>query len=128
MVKSTRGPGGFTQRQLRVGELVRRGLAEILFQWDSYSETLSPVSITIGEVRMSPDLKKATVFVSPLGGDRMEETVTSLNESRREIRHQLNKKLTLKFSPSLYFVSDPLYDQMDNTRRLFNLDEVKRDL
>ena len=128
MVKSTKGLGGLTQRQLRVGELVRRGLAEILFQWDSYGENMAGVSITVGEVRMSPDLKKATVFVSPLGGQFMEETVTTLNENRREIRHQLNKKLTLKFSPSLHFVPDPLYDQMDNTRRLFNLEEVKRDL
>lgn len=128
MVKSTKGLGGQTQRQLRVGELVRRGLAEILFQWDSYDENMAGVSITVGEVRMSPDLKKATVFVSPLGGKFMEETVTALNENRREIRQQLNKKLTLKFSPSLHFVPDPLYDQMDNTRRLFNLEEVKRDL
>ena len=128
MVRSTKGLGSQTQRQLRVGELVRRGLAEIIFQWESYSEAASSISITVGEVRMSPDLKKATVFVSPLGGKFMEETVASLNESRKEIRHQLNKKLTLKFSPSLHFVSDPLYDQMDNTRKLFNLDEVKRDL
>ncbi len=128
MAKSTKGLGGFSQRQLRVGELVRRGLAEILFEWDTYGESLSRVSITVGEVRMSPDLKKATVFVSPLGGKHMEETVTALNEGRKEIRHQLNKKLTLKFSPSLHFVSDPLYDQMDNTRRLLNLEEVKRDL
>lgn len=128
MVKSTKGLGGLTQRQLRVGELVRRGLAEILFQWDSYDENMAGVSITVGEVRMSPDLKKATVFVSPLGGKFMEETVTALNENRREIRQQLNKKLTLKFSPGLHFVPDPLYDQMDNTRRLFNLEEVKRDL
>ncbi len=128
MARSTKGLGGLTQRQLRVGELVRRGLAEIICQWDSYIEAATQVSITVGEVRMSSDLKKATVYVSPLGGKFMEETVAALNENRKEIRHQLNQKLTLKFSPSLHFVSDPLYDQMDNTRRLFNLEEVKRDL
>ena len=77
---------------------------------------------------MSPDLRRATVYVLPLGGANSEEVVGALNANRSEIRKQLNKSVNLKRSPALTFVSDSLFDQMDDMSRLFNRDDIKRDL
>ncbi len=123
MVTSASRSEGQSQRQLRVGELVRRKLACILSEWDFFDPELPQISVTVGEVRMSTDLKKATVFVIPLGGQHAEQVISSLNASRREIRRLLNKELDLKFSPGLHFVSDPLFDQIERTQRLLQQDK-----
>ncbi len=125
MVKSHSNNSSQSQRQLRIGELVRRQLAQILSVWDFFDPDLSKISITVGEVRMNSDLKKATVFVIPLGGHHTEQVIAALNESRREIRQQLNKRLDLKFSPSLHFVPDPLFDQIENTERLLKEEKAR---
>jgi len=117
-----------SQRQLRVGELVRRGLAELLTDWTPVTETLTPVSVTVGEVRMSPDLRHATVFVLPLGGQNTDDVIEQLNVERRGLHRELRKKLHLKYAPRLTFMADRVFDQMDETRRLLNLTEVRRDL
>ncbi|MCY4260565.1 MAG: 30S ribosome-binding factor RbfA [Rhodobacteraceae bacterium] len=124
--KSTRGQP--TQRQLRVGELVRRGLAELLTDWTFVTETLTSVSVTVGEVRMSSDLKHATIYVLPLGGENTDGVIEQLNAEHREFYRELRKKLHLKYAPRLTFVADRVFDQIDETRRLLNLTEVKRDL
>ena len=77
---------------------------------------------------MSPDLKRATVFVLPLGGQNTEVVLEALNEHRRDIRRKLNRSLRLKFSPALEFVPDPVFDQMDEMRRLLSLESVRQDL
>jgi len=128
MGKRYHGGGMPTQRQLRVGELVRRCLAEVLTSWTPDTDALPQMSVTVGEVRMSADLKHATVFVLPLGGERTEDVIVQLNAERQMMRRSLGKDLHLKFSPSLHFVADRLFDQMDETRRLLNLNEVRRDL
>ncbi len=121
------GPGP-SQRQLRVGELIRRRLSEVLSRGDVHDPDLNTHSITVGEVRASPDLKVATAYVMPLGGLDMDAALEALNRNRSEIRRQVARGLSLKFSPELRFRVDETYDQMDDTRRLFAQDDVRRDL
>ncbi len=121
------GPGP-SQRQLRVGELIRRRLSEVLSRGDVHDPDLNAHSITVGEVRTSPDLKVARAFVMPLGGADLESALQALNRNRAEIRRQVSRGLSLKFSPELRFVADDTYDRMDDTRRMFAQENVKRDL
>lgn len=116
-----------SQRQLRVGELIRRSLAEVLSRGDIHDPDLAHVSITVGEVRTSPDLRTAHVHVTPLGGGNHETVIAALNRNRSELRRAINKAITLKYSPELKFVYDTTFDQMDETRRLFDQPSVKRD-
>jgi ribosome-binding factor A len=120
-----RGP---SQRQLRVAEVIRRAVSDALMRGDVYDEALIGASITVGEVRCSPDLRHATVFVFPLGGQDVEQIIAALNENRREIRHIVTKSISLKYSPELKFLADTSFDQMDATRALFEREEVQRDL
>ncbi len=122
------GASGPSQRQLRVGEVIRRTLSDVLARGDIHDEELSGVSITVGEVRTSPDLKIATVFVLPLGGQDVERIIKALSRNAKELRRQVTKGLALKFSPELRFLADESFDRMDETRRLLNSDEVRRDL
>ena len=121
------GPGP-SQRQLRVGELVRRTLSDVLMRGDIHDPDLNRVSVTVGEVRASPDLKVATAFVLPLGGEGRENLLDLLNRNRSEIRRVLGKKLDLKFTPELRFKLDETFDQLDETRRIFSQETVRRDL
>lgn len=121
------GPGP-SQRQLRVGELIRRRLSEVLARGEIHDPDLSGMSITVGEVRTSPDLKIATAFVMPLGGKGQDAALDALRRNKSEIRRQVAKGLALKFSPELRFAVDETYDRMDETRRLFDQDDVRRDL
>lgn len=121
------GPGP-SQRQLRVGELVRRTLAEVLARGDIHDPELNALSITVGEVRTSPDLKIATAYVLPLGGKRQDEVVSLLARNKSELRRIVGKKLALKFSPDLRFRLDETFDRMDDTRRMFAQDDVRRDV
>ncbi len=123
----SQGPGP-SQRQLRVGELIRRTLSEILAQGDLHDPDLEGVSITVGEVRASPDLKKATAFVLPLGGANREGILAALRRNKPEIRHQIARAMTLKHVPDLKFEIDETFDRMDATRRLFADEKVRRDL
>lgn len=119
---------GPTQRQLRVGELIRRRLSEVLARGEVHDPELGGMSITVGEVRTSPDLKVATAYVLPLGGDQREVALAALNRNRSEIRRQVTKGLALKYAPEIRFVLDETYDRMDDTRRMLSRDDVRRDL
>lgn len=119
---------GPSQRQLRVGELIRRTLADVLNRGDIHDPDLNRMSITVGEVRTSSDLKVATAFVLPLGGQGRDEALQALRNNRHELRHQVAKHLTLKFAPELRFLIDETFDRMDDTRRLLEQDAVRRDL
>lgn len=121
------GPG-LSQRQLRVGELVRRTLSDVLTRGDIHDPDLNRVSVTVGEVRVSPDLKVATAYVSPLGGAGQDKLLDMLHRNRSELRRIVGRKLGLKFTPELRFRLDETYDQLDETRRLFAQDNVRRDL
>ncbi|MEL7100387.1 MAG: 30S ribosome-binding factor RbfA [Pseudomonadota bacterium] len=121
------GPGP-SQRQLRVGELIRRTLAEVLARGDVHDPELNRMSITVGEVRTSPDLKIATAYVLPLGGQGQDEVIGLLARNKSELRRMVGKKLALKFSPDLRFQLDETFDRMDETRRMLSDDVVQRDV
>lgn len=121
------GPGP-TQRQLRVGELIRRTLAQVLAQGDIHDPELNRLSVTVGEVRTSPDLKIATAYVMPLGGQGRDEVVALLARNKHELRRMIGKKVGLKFTPDLRFRLDDTFDRMDETRAMFAQDNVRRDI
>ncbi len=120
------GPGP-SQRQLRVGELIRRTLSEVLARGDVHDPDLNRLSITVGEVRTSPDLRIATAYVLPLGGKGRDEVLKLLARNKGELRRAISKKLALKFAPDLRFQLDQTFDQMDDTRRMLEQDAVRRD-
>ncbi|MCA8883252.1 MAG: 30S ribosome-binding factor RbfA [Rhodobacteraceae bacterium] len=129
MVRNKHHDGaGPSQRQLRVGELIRRTLSDVLLRGDVHDPDLNRMSITVGEVRTSPDLRVATAYVLPLGGHGAEDALAALRRNKHELRRLVNKGLTLKFSPDLRFAIDETFDRMDDTRRLFSSDAVRRDL
>ena len=121
------GPGP-SQRQLRVGELIRRTLSDVLARGDVHDPDLTRMPITVGEVRTSPDLKIATAYVLPLGGEGQDEVLKLLARNKGELRRAVSKKLTLKYAPDLRFQLDETFDRMDDTRRLFAQDVVREDV
>ncbi|AXC49168.1 30S ribosome-binding factor RbfA [Paracoccus suum] len=126
----TRYPHGSgpSQRQLRVGEVVRRRLSEVLARGDIHDPDLNRHSITVGEVRLSSDLKVATAYVLPLLGQLAPEALTDLRRNAGELRHLVGRDLGLKYTPQLRFELDETFDRMDETRRLFEDERVRRDL
>ena len=121
------GPGP-SQRQLRVGELIRRTLSDVLMRGDIHDPELNRLSITVGEVTVSPDLKVATAYVVPLGGGHEDEMFERLKRNKSELRRAVSKNMTLKYAPELRFKLDETFDRLDETRRLFAQDAVRRDL
>ena len=121
------GPGP-SQRQLRVGVLIRRTLSEVLARGDVHDPELNRLSVTVGEVTTSPDLKIATAYVLPLGGEGREDVISLLARNKSELRRIIGKKLALKYAPDLRFRIDETFDRLDETRRLFSQDDVRRDL
>ena len=119
---------GPSQRQLRVGELIRRALSDILMQGTIHDPDLNRISVTVSEVTASPDLKIATAYVCPLGGQGGKDLIALLAKNKSEIRRSISKKLTLKYTPDLRFRIDETFDRMDETRRLFSQERIKRDL
>jgi ribosome-binding factor A len=122
---TTPGP---SQRQLRVGETIRRALADVLMRGALHEPELDGVAITVGEVRCSPDLKIATAFVLPLGGRDAERVLAALERAKGELRRQVTRAVRLKFSPELRFKLDETFDRIDDTRRMLGEDRVRRDL
>lgn len=119
---------GPSQRQLRVSELVRRSLSDVLARGDVHDPDLGRMSITVGEVQCSPDLKYATAFVLPLGGQNKDECLAALRRNKAELRHLVTKGVTLKYAPDLRFEIDETFDRMDDTRRMFSDEHVRQDL
>lgn len=122
---SERGP---SQRQLRAGELVRHALVEILREENLTDPALDGVSVTVTEVRMSPDLRHAVCFVEPLGGQQAEHVVASLNRTARFLRGRLGHAVVLKFTPDLKFVHDESFAEAERMSRLFDDPKVRQDL
>jgi ribosome-binding factor A len=100
----------------------------VLARGDVHDPELNRMSITVGEVRTSPDLKIATAYVLPLGGKGQEEVLKLLARNKGELRRAVGKKLGLKFTPDLRFQLDQTFDQMDDTRRMLSQDAVRRDI
>jgi ribosome-binding factor A len=121
-----RGP---SQRQLRVGELIRRTLSEVLNRGEIHDTDLNAMSITVGEVSCSNDLKVATAYVMPLMGSvPVADAIAALARNKAELRHRVGQALTLKYTPDLRFRPDETFDRLDETRRLFSDPTVQRDL
>lgn len=123
----SQGPGP-SQRQLRVGELIRRRLSEVLSRGEIHDPELNAFSITVAEVQASPDLKVARAYVLPLGGKNGDAALAALLENRHEIRRAVAKGLELKYAPELRFVLDESFDRMDETNRLLSETRVRRDV
>lgn len=108
--------------------MIRRTLSDVLARAEVHDPDLNRFSITVGEVRCSNDLKVATCFVLPLGGEDREGAIAALKRNKGELRHHVSKALTLKYAPDLRFLIDETFDQMDATRRLFANETVRRDV
>ncbi len=121
------GPSG-SHRTLRVGEAIRRRLSEILTRGEIHDPDLTAMSITVGEVRVSPDLRVATAYILPLGGGAAGTALEALRRNKGEIRHQIGKALQIKHTPELRFEFDDTFDRMDATRRMFSDERVQRDI
>ena len=107
-----------SQRQLRVGEMIKQALGMLFIRDEAKLPNLSTKEITVTEVRMSPDLKTAKIFVMPLGGKNAEEIIEKLKEFSFMIRKVLSKKIVMKFLPKLYFVKDDSFDYAEKIENL----------
>jgi ribosome-binding factor A len=120
-------PGG-SQRQLRVGETVRHAVAEILAQGSVHDEDLEGHIVTVPEVRMSPDLKLATVYVMPLGGRDTEVVIAALERNKKFLRGEVARRVNLKFAPDLRFRVDERFDEAERIEKLLRTPAVQKDL
>jgi ribosome-binding factor A len=119
---------GPSQRQLRVGELIRRTLSDTLSRQEIHDPDLNRMSITVGEVRVSPDLRIATVYALPLGGQGKDEAIAALKRNNYELRRAVAKNVLLKNVPELRYQADDTFDRLDESRRLFSDETVQRDI
>ena len=108
----------FSQRQLRVGEMIKQSLGQIFLRGEAKVPTLETNNITVTDVRMSPDLKNARAYVIPLGGKDTEKTVSALTEFSYLIRKVLSKKIDMKFLPRVHFVGDRSFDYAAKIEKL----------
>ena len=129
MNKSNAKAGEPTQRQLRVGEEIRHALAATFMRGDTHILELETSSITVSEVRISPDLKHATAYVITLGGSDVDVVVGKLNEHAGEFRHQVTRQVKhLKYSPKIRFKKDDSFDEAQKINNLLRDPRVQRDL
>jgi ribosome-binding factor A len=119
------GPG---QRQLRVGELVRHALSEMLIRADVHDPVLAAHMVTVPEVRMSPDLRLATIYVMPLGGRDQAEIMAAFERHKKYLRGEISRRINLKFAPEIRFMIDERFDEAARIERLLRSPEVARDL
>ncbi len=120
--------GGASQRQRRVGEQLRHILSQILRSGECRDPVLCEANITVTEVRISPDLRNAAVFVMPLGGTNAGEIVAALGHSAGFLRREVSRELGLRFAPSLVFSLDETFDRADRISAILTRPEVQRDL
>ena len=125
--KKSSSPGG-SQRQLRVGETVRHAVAEILSQGEVHDPDLEGHIITVPEVRMSPDLKLATVYVMPLGGRDIGVVIAALERNKKYLRGEIAHRVNLKFAPEIRFRTDDRFDEAERIEKLLRTPAVQRDL
>jgi ribosome-binding factor A len=121
-------PKGFSQRQLRVGEVLRHALSDILRRSEIRDSDLAGVSVTVTEVKPSPDMRHATVFVEPLGGVNAKTVIAALNRHRGFLRGAMGREIALKFTPELHFVEDVTFAEAERITRLLHSEKVARDL
>jgi len=116
------------QRQLRVGETLRKALSEVLMRAPVEDPDLSGVTVTVSQVTMSPDLRHATAFVMPLGGSEQNQVVAALERHRKFIRGELARRVTLKYMPTMTFKLDETFDEAERIERLLRSPKVAQDI
>ncbi len=119
---------GVSQRQLRVGELVRHALADVLTRGDVRDPMLANHMITVPEVRMTADLRLATIYVMPLGGRDAKPVLDAFDRNRKELRAEIARRVNLKFAPEIRFRLDDRFDEAERIDRLLRSPRVARDL
>jgi len=125
---SLRGAKTASQRQLRVGEVLRHELAQTFLHDEIREPALKGVIITVSEVSVSPDLRKARVYIMPLGGKNQQLVVDALNRVQKFLRGELSRKLTLKYTPEIEFVIDRSFDYSQRIDQVLKAPEVARDI
>jgi ribosome-binding factor A len=125
---STSSAIGPTQRQLRVGELLRHALSDVLRRGDIRDPELSGVSVTVTQVKPTADMRYATVFVEPLGGKNADVVVRALNRNKGYLRGEMGHQIALKFTPELRFVEDTSFAEAQKIETLLKSERVRRDL
>ena len=126
--QKSKAAGGLSQRQLRAAEMIRHALVEVLRENEIRDEALAGVSITVTEVRLSPDLKHATCFVEPLGGGDAKPVVDALNRHSKFLRGRLGRLIDMKFTPTLRFIHDETFNEAARMDSLFRDPRVSQDL
>jgi ribosome-binding factor A len=121
-------PQGPSQRQLRVGELIRHALAEMLTRGEVHDPVLEGHLVTIPEVRMSADLRQATIYVMPLGGRDVAEVIEALNHNRKFLRGEIAHRINLKFAPDIRFRVDERFDEAERIEKILRTPRVQRDI
>lgn len=121
-------PATASQRQLRVGELIRHAMAEMLTRGDVHDPVLESHMITIPEVRMTADLKLATIYVMPLGGRDVKEVIAALNDNKKFLRGEIAHRVNLKFAPDIRFRADERFDEAERIEKLLRTPAVQRDI
>jgi len=119
---------GGSQRQLRVGELIRHELAAMLSRGDVHDPVIETHMITIPEVRMSADLRLATIYVMPLGGRDEQAVIAALDRNKRYVRGEIARRVNLKFAPDIRFRIDDRFDEAERIAKLLQTPAVQRDL
>jgi ribosome-binding factor A len=123
--RDTKGP---SQRQLRVGEVVRHTLSELFIRGDVHDPVIQSHLITVPEVRMSADLRLATIFIMPLGGRDIEVVLAALDHNKRFLRGEIARGVNLKFAPEIQFRADDRFDEAERIEKLLRTPRVRRDL
>ena len=119
---------GGSQRQLRVGELIRHELADMLTRGDIHDPVIQGHLITVPEVRMTADLRLATIYVMPLGGRDVEPVIAALERNKRYVRGEIARRVNLKFAPEIRFRVDERFDEAERIEKLLRTPAVQRDL
>jgi ribosome-binding factor A len=119
---------GLSQRQLRVGELVRHVLADLFARGEVHDPVIEGHMITVSEVRMTADLRLATIYVMPLGGEDIELVTAALDRNKRFLRGEIARQINLKFAPEIRFAVDQRFEEADRIERLLRTPAVQRDL
>jgi len=126
--RHTAKSAGPSQRQLRVGELIRHYMAELLTRGEIHDDVLASHVITIPEVRMTPDLRLATIYVMPLGGKDVKPVLAALERSKKFIRSGVAKAVNLKFAPDVRFMADETFDEVLRIDEVLRSPQVVQDL
>jgi ribosome-binding factor A len=122
------GPVGPSHRQLRVGEALRHALAEVLTRNEIRDADLEGVSVTITQIKPSPDMRYATVYCEPLGGENAKTIIAALNRHKGFLRGEMGHRITMKFTPELRFVEDESFAEAQKIENILKSERVSRDL